>query len=57
MTIFRIDFEGSDKGITFNLNPEYPPVDGGRHWIEATFPDKMSIDIKENVKAYCTFNS
>ena len=42
MTMFRIDLEGSDKGITFNLKPEYPPVDGGLHCIDATFPDSMS---------------
>ena len=48
MTIFLIDFEGSDKGITFNLNPEYPPVDGGLHWIDATFPDRISTTRNQN---------
>ena len=42
ITMFLIDFEGSDKGITFNLKPEYPPVEGGLHWIDATFPDNIS---------------
>ena len=42
--MFLIDFDGSDNGITFDLNPEYPPVDGGLHCIEATFPDNISIE-------------
>ena len=42
-----MDLEGSLKGITLSLKPEYPPDAGGCHLKRAFLPSETSIRAKK----------